>query len=255
MPSRAHRQAWQDWGAVNPLFGILTDPRYRHDGDVEEFLATGEGTVARLVEEVDRLGLCRQRRAVLDFGCGIGRLTVPLARRFDEAVGVDLAESMLAAARRLHASVDNCRFVRNDVDDLSQFAGTSFDLVVSLFVLQHLDSDRAVESLLGELVRVLAPGGGLLVQLCSAVAAPAPLPRLTTRAGLRSRVGAALRRAGVPAGVLYRGLDWTPPMTMRPFPDVRARAVLEGAGGRIVHVDEPEVDAGGTVHHFYYVTC
>ena len=57
MPTRAHRQAWQDWGTVNPLYGILTDPRYRHGGDVKEFLRTGEGTVASLMGDVDGLGL------------------------------------------------------------------------------------------------------------------------------------------------------------------------------------------------------
>ncbi|MGH9107849.1 MAG: class I SAM-dependent methyltransferase [Acidimicrobiales bacterium] len=254
LPSRAHRQAWQDWGAVNPLFSILTDPRWRHGGDVDEFLATGEGTVAQLMAEVDRLGLGRERRAALDFGCGVGRLTAPLARRFDQAVGVDVAESMLVTARRLHASVPNCRFVRNDTDDLSRYADTSFDLVVRLFVLQHLDSDRAIETLLAELVRVLAPGGALVVNLCSAVAPPTPPLPLATRAGLRARAAAGLRRAGVPPGVLYRALDWTPPMTMRPITEARARAVLEAAGGRIAHMGEPEGDRGGTVHHFFYVT-
>lgn len=255
LPSRAHRQAWQDWGAVNPLYSILTDPRYRHGGDVDEFLATGEGTIAQFLAEVDRLGLCRERRRALDFGCGVGRLTAPLARRFGEVVGVDVAESMLAMARRLHASVPNCRFVHNDADDLSQFAGTSFDLVISLFVLQHLDSDHAIEALLAELVRVLAPGGALVVNLCSAVAPPTPPPAWTTRAGLRARAAAGLRRAGVPAGVLYRALDWTPPMTMRAIAEPRARAVIEGAGGRVAHTSRPETDAGGTVHHFFYVTC
>lgn len=42
---------------------------------------------------------------------------------------------------------------------------------------------------------------------------------------------------------------------MLAVPDERARELLEVAGGQIVHVDGPDVDAGGTVHRVYYVTC
>jgi 2-polyprenyl-3-methyl-5-hydroxy-6-metoxy-1,4-benzoquinol methylase len=35
-------------------------------------------------------------RRVLDFGCGVGRVTLPLARRVDAVVAIDIADSMLS---------------------------------------------------------------------------------------------------------------------------------------------------------------
>jgi SAM-dependent methyltransferase len=255
VPSKTHKRAWQDWGTVNPLYGILTDPRYRHGGDVGEFLESGEGAVASVLAEVERLGLAPRQHACLDFGCGIGRLTGPLARRFDLALGLDVSAPMLAKARSIHADLANCRFELNDTDDLAGRPDASFDLVLCLFVLQHLDTTRAIESFLGEFVRVLAPGGALVVQLCSQTANHRPpLPPWRTRHGARTRAAIALRRMGVPPGILYRTLDWVPEMTMLAIPDERARTVLRDAGGRVVSVSPPETDAGGTVHRTYYVT-
>lgn len=255
MPSKTHKRAWEDWGTVNPLYGILTDPRYRHGGDVAEFLASGEGTVQAVMAEVERIGLRPRRGSALDFGCGIGRLTAPLARRFDTVTGVDVSAAMLTRANQLHAGLANCRFERNDADDLSLFSGGSFDLVLCLFVLQHLDSVGAIESFLAEFVRVLAPEGALVVQLCSHTAANRPpLPPWPTRDGIRTRAAMTLRRLGVPPGYLYRALRWVPEMTMLALPDERARDVLSRAGGRVVQVTPPETDAGGTVHRTYYVT-
>ena len=60
-------------------------------------------------------------RSALDFGCGVGRLLVPLARRCPSVVGVDVADSMLAQARaRCDAvGVTNVRLLKSD-DRLSR---------------------------------------------------------------------------------------------------------------------------------------
>ncbi len=205
--------------------------------------------------DVERLGLCAERRNALDFGCGVGRLTAPLAKRFDRAIGVDVSATMLDNARRLHRSLANCHFQLNDADDLAQFADASFDVVLSLFVLQHLESTALIETFLGEMARVLAPGGALVVQLCVEFQPHRPpLPPWRSRRGIQARAAILLRRIGVPPGILYRTLDWVPEMTMLAEPHERTRAVLESAGGRIVEVSDPDVDAGGTVHRTYFVT-
>ena len=119
MPSSAHGQAWEDWGDVDPLFAILTEPQYRHGGgDVDQFLKGGEGAVAELLLETEQLGIGKGRGTALDFGCGVGRLTGGLANAFDEALGVDVAPSMLTKARELHAARTNVTFAVNQANDL-----------------------------------------------------------------------------------------------------------------------------------------
>ncbi len=257
MPSRrAQSQAWEDWGAVNPLYAILTDPQYRHGGgDVQAFLRGGEGAVQEILSETDRLGIGRSRAGALDFGCGIGRLTGGLANHFESVTGVDVAPTMLARARELHSNRTNLEFRLNRNDDLRWISDSSFDFVLSLLVLQHLTSTRAIENFLREFVRVLKPGGAIVVQL--PLRAPThrpPLPRWNTRAGFRLRTANALRRVGVPAHVLYERLDWVPEMTLLALPEETTRRIFEEAGATIVHVTPPSTDAGGTIDQIYFVT-
>ena len=139
--------------------------------------------------------------------------------------------------------------------DVSRHQYRHFDFVLSLLVLQHLTSTRAIENFLREFVRVLKPGGAIVVQL--PLRAPThrpPLPRWNTRAGFRLRTANALRRVGVPAHVLYERLDWVPEMTLLALPEETTRRIFEEAGATIVHVTPPSTDAGGTIDQIYFVT-
>ncbi|TML32379.1 MAG: class I SAM-dependent methyltransferase, partial [Actinobacteria bacterium] len=97
--------------------------------DLERFLATGEADVEAALAPSDELGLPAARGRVLDFGCGVGRLARPFSARFEEYVGVDVAEGMVARAQELHADLANCTFVA--AADLTQLPEASFDLVYS----------------------------------------------------------------------------------------------------------------------------
>ena len=255
MSGESHRDAWEDWGAVDPLYAILTDPRYRHGGgDPAEFLAGGQGTVQMVLGEAARAGVVPRRDAALDFGCGIGRLTWALGEQFQSVVGLDVAASMVRRARQLHATRERCAFAQHHGSDLRQYPDATFDCVLCLLVLQHLGSEHAIVTYLREFVRVLRPGGLLAFQLPSKVPAPPSPPPLNTAEGLRRRAGPLLRRVGVGAGVLYRRLDWVPEMTMTAVPEEQTVDVLRGAGATVVHASEPETDRGGTVSRLYYVT-
>jgi SAM-dependent methyltransferase len=64
-------------------------------------------------------------RSVLDAGCGSGRVSMELARRGVEVVGVDVDRSMLATARRL---APDLTWIESDLATLD--LGRSFDVVV-----------------------------------------------------------------------------------------------------------------------------
>jgi SAM-dependent methyltransferase len=88
----------------------------------------------------------------LDLATGPGYVAAQADERGGAVVGVDIAESMLALARRLHPSIE---FRRADAHELP-FGHGSFDAVVANFLVLHLGRpERAV----AEAVRVLAPGG------------------------------------------------------------------------------------------------
>ena len=174
---------------------------------------------------------------------------------FTSVVGVDVAPSMLEAARQLLPDRANCEFRLNQTNNLGWSPDGSFDFVLSLLVLQHLDSTETIKAFLREFVRVLRPGGAIVVQLPSSVPAhKIPLPSWRSRSGIRIRTARLLRRIGVPANVLYRRLGWVPEMTLLALSDEVTRTTLEGAGGVVVHVTPAMTDSGGTIDRTWFIT-
>ena len=99
---------------------------------------------------------------VLDVGCGTGdflRLVAPLVSPGD-AVGVDLSETMIDEARgRQRGGAGNVSFQLGDAELLA-FEDSSFDRVLATQVFLHLPKPPVA---LGEIARVLAPGGLLSI--------------------------------------------------------------------------------------------
>lgn len=154
---------WERWGSQDPYFGVLTDPRFRssalNDQGRAEFFASGEQHVDYVIDRCASLaGGSWAPRRVLDFGCGVGRLTLPFARRAEQVVGVDVSPSMLKEASRNadQAGVANVSWMRSD-DGLTAVDQT-FDLVNSYIVLQHVEIQRG-RQLFEALVARVAPGG------------------------------------------------------------------------------------------------
>lgn len=150
------------------------------------------GFVRWVAQKLESLGTVPVLGRALDFGCGHGRLTQALATYFPEVVGVDIAASMLAAARLANKHGDRVSYVQNVRPDLSMFADASFDFVLTALVLQHMRPEYAA-CYMREFLRVLRPGGVAFFQI--PVEPLAPRPRDNAR---RTR-GRALRPADLRA--------------------------------------------------------
>lgn len=97
---------------------------------------------------------------VLDLGCSTGALTVALADRADEVVGVDVSEPALEVARR--RAPQTIRWVRGSAPAVVEELDGDFDLVVLSEVLYFLTPFELWVTL-GALLRRLAPGGELVL--------------------------------------------------------------------------------------------
>jgi ubiquinone/menaquinone biosynthesis C-methylase UbiE len=96
----------------------------------------------------------------LDVGCGTGFLAFELAVRGHHVTAVDFAPAMIAEARRKAADRGvSIRFEAADVEQLPLLPG-SFDLAISRHVLWTLQHPQAA---VGEWIRILRPGGRLVV--------------------------------------------------------------------------------------------
>lgn len=162
---------WNVLGEHDALGAVLTRPAFATGWDAQEFFDTGRADVDRLMSAVaERFPGLATRRA-LDFGCGVGRLTQALAAHFSDVHGVDLADSMIARARRENRAPHRCHFEVNRRAHLRRFQTGTFDLVYSRLVLQHIPPPL-VSRYIPELVRVLAPRGVLVFQLPTVISDP-----------------------------------------------------------------------------------
>ena len=110
-----------------------------------------------LAEEIVRSLSLKQGDLLLDYGCGIGRLSRALIERCDCAVvGVDISRSMRQMAEEYVASD---RFCALSPDMLSRLIedGLRFDAAIAVWVLQHCPDVVRDLRLIGNALRETAP--------------------------------------------------------------------------------------------------
>jgi SAM-dependent methyltransferase len=188
---------WEHLAERDALWAILTDNRkVGGKWELDEFMATGVAEIDTVLRHLKRIRQVPDPNgAVLDFGCGVGRLTQALAAHFASCVGVDISEQMIQKAEALNRH-PHCRYVVN-TDEQLPFADATFAFIYSNIVLQHVPP-RFAEGYLREFVRVLAPGGVLVFGVqdsCAGVSSVMVRVRQIVR--LRSRIKSVL---GVSAG-------------------------------------------------------
>ena len=122
----------------------------------------------------------------LDAGCGTGLLSMHLARRVRQVVGLDISCSMIAVARKHRAEQgqDNVTFTLADLEALP-FVEHSFDFVVAASSVQRTNLNVC----LPELRRLVRPGGRLALYVNVSC-----FPRLRARRPIRilGRIPAAV---------------------------------------------------------------
>jgi SAM-dependent methyltransferase len=177
-------QDWEYLAKKDPLWAILSAPSKKGGGwNLDEFFAHGQREIDRTLRYLERERLLPTRLAsALDFGCGVGRLSRALAGRFAKVYGVDAAPTMIDRARELNADRPNIEFVLNQEPRLARFADSSISFVYSTLVLQHITYPESLRYV-GELLRVLEPGGVAVLQTPTLDRTPRPLQLL--RAGVR----------------------------------------------------------------------
>jgi ubiquinone/menaquinone biosynthesis C-methylase UbiE len=156
-------RAWKYFGKKNPYFGVITHNKYKAESLTDdarrEFFSSGEIYIGNILNVVrDHLDQSYVPDRALDFGCGVGRLSIPLSKRCSYVCGVDVSESMIAEARKncIEYGISNAEFVTND-DSLTQVRG-DFNLVHSYIVFQHIPVRRG-EKIVKKMTSLLQENG------------------------------------------------------------------------------------------------
>lgn len=154
---------WEKFGKDDPYYGVLTHDKFRKNNltteNKEEFFKSGSGYIDEVLEKTRRhIDKNFTIKKALDFGCGVGRLVIPLANVSQEVTGVDVSDSMLREAKINceERSIKNVAFVKSD-DGLSLLDG-KYDFIHSFIVFQHIPVIRG-EQILENLISRLEDDG------------------------------------------------------------------------------------------------
>ena len=138
----------------------------RREETEAEFRENAKEVVRRIRRDLHWLSGDRStnKRRFLEIGCGIGRLMAHLAQDCGEIHGVDISDEMIARSKTFLGRVSHAYTHVAAESDLREFASSSFDLVYSYAVFQHLPAEQFFWRYLDEIFRVLVPGGILVLQ-------------------------------------------------------------------------------------------
>ncbi len=161
------KTVWEKLARRDPYWAVLTDPsKADNQWKIDEFFATGRADVDVDIAYIRSKVELPENGRVLDFGCGVGRLTQALAGHFTNVHGVDVAEPMIELARTHNQHGDRVSYHHNPVSDLRLFPDDHFDLIYSVITLQHIPPSL-IRGYLREFCRICRPGGAIYFQLPS----------------------------------------------------------------------------------------
>jgi SAM-dependent methyltransferase len=236
-----------DWNALaklDPLWTILSDPQKKFGGwKPEEFFATGEEEAKRVLAMCDSHGLKVSYGRLLDFGCGVGRMTRAFSSHFTSCTGIDVSENMVSLARVYNRERPHCDFVSSQSTVLP-FSDGSFDFVFSVLVLQHLPTRTMILGFIGEFIRVAKENQVIVFQV------PIEVP-LRRRIQLRRRLWAALSFLAIPKSWLFRaGLA---PIQINGVSEQQVEEVAISKGARVQAVERYDASEGEFHSNYYFI--
>ena len=183
------RTYWYLMGKWRPVPAVTSEY-----ATIEESMESGRA----VVDLLNQLGVVGENMVTLQIGSGLGRVEYHLRSEVRKCWGIDVSPSMVRRARALVSS-PNVEFVVSDGATLSLWPDSTFDLIYSFLVFQHLPRSQ-FECYLQEARSKLSAGGHLVFQLMVDETGKFSEPPVSHPYGLRyyrrEEVEAKLREAG-----------------------------------------------------------
>jgi SAM-dependent methyltransferase len=193
---RRMQRFWDRRAGESAFFFVDNRLDYRNP-DQRGFWQAGEKDLERLLGALDVH--VQLADVVVEIGCGVGRLTRPLARQARLVRALDVSPRMLDLAREHNPDLDNVEWLHGDGHSLRPIGSQSADACVSHVVFQHIADSAITLSYVREIGRVLRPRGWAAFQVSND---PAVHRRRLDRGRLletmRSLAGRAPRGQGHP---------------------------------------------------------
>jgi len=156
---------WLEWGRRDPLFGVASWANKNVQGTApwtdEEFYTVGASDWRDFEQHWRQYGYTPG--TFVEIGCGAGRITNQLSRRFEKGHALDVSEGMIRYAAS-HVQNPNVQWHVTEGTTIPLEDNVA-DAAFSCHVLQHLPSPDAGYAYFREIKRSLKPGGSLMIHL------------------------------------------------------------------------------------------
>lgn len=157
------RQIWEELGEKDAYFAVSTFDEFR-DGNLdaaakERFFQSGRDHVKKVWNEIEQhFGIELKPERSLDYGCGVGRVLIPLAEKSQRVVGVDISQAMLDEAKKNceERGIGNIELVNSDA--FMNAESYRYDFVHSFIVFQHIAPTIGLE-IIRKMLQSLNDGG------------------------------------------------------------------------------------------------
>ena len=151
------KKEWDERAKLDPLFAIATgfsetEKDFWDSGKIflKKFLGLETPRFKKIIQNKEP-----SKMKILEIGCGIGRVLIPMCDYFGECIGIDISLEMVQKSQKYIENLPNCKILENNGTDLSMFTDNSFDFCFCYIVFQHIPEKKIVEQYIKEVSRVL----------------------------------------------------------------------------------------------------
>jgi len=171
-------------------------------------------------------------RKAIDFGCGTGRSTRFLQKIGFDTIGVDIAEDMIKKARQIDPNGDY-RLIKDG--DFCQFDEGAYDLILSAFTFDNIDTRKRKVMLFEKLGGILE-NEGRIVNLVSS-----PEIYVNEWASFSTKDFPENKRAkcGDKVKIIVTAIDDKRPVEDVVWPDKDYREIYKKAGLKLIQTYKP----------------
>lgn len=213
------QKTWEYLGKTEPHWSVLTGEQYRQsniEASRDLFYHGGQNNVAALFQSLERNEIdYSSYKSCLEYGCGVGRVTYWLAKKFNLVYGYDISQHHLQIAQEYlddkHIKNVHLRHVKKVEDALNL---PKVDVVYSILVLQH-NPPPLMSLLVREFIKALHPGGVAFFQV--------PTYKIDYRFSMRKYLSATVSKQE---------------MEMHVLPQKILFEMIQQEGGRLLEVIE-----------------
>jgi SAM-dependent methyltransferase len=157
------QNVWEKFGETEAYWSVRTSKQFksfRIKDTRREFYDSGLDDVLTFFQTLERNNIDHTSlKTCLEYGCGLGRVTCWLAKRFETVIGYDISRPHLQLAKQYLAEIDIQNVSLRHISTPQEIGNfPKVDVVYSLIVLQH-NPPPIIRLIIQELIRALNSGG------------------------------------------------------------------------------------------------